>query len=232
MAKAYVPGQVIAWSPSRVNSFTRCPRMFHEESNLKTVPFIQSEPQLYGDRVHKMLDKRIKREAELPVEEKHLEPLVVALEQAPGRLFAEQKMTLNTSLQPTGWFDHDAYCRIVIDVMKINGTHGFMGDWKTGKPKFDSYQLKLNAALGFVFYPSLEQITTAYIWLRTKSMDPAVYNRADLPAMWQELLKEPTRMQDYSRRDYWPATPGDHCGWCGVNKQGRCTSATKKYRGA
>lgn len=232
MAKAvYVPGMQIAWSPSRVNTFSKCPRMMHEEANLKTVPFVQSEPQLYGDRVHKMLDKRIKGEGELPVEEKHLEPLVLSILNAPGQTYAEQKMTINNQLQPTGWFSSDAYCRIVIDVMKINGPAGFMGDWKTGKPNFDQYQLKLNAALGFVFYPSLDKITTAYIWLKTKTLDPAKYTRGDLPRMWTELLQIPTAMQEASRRDHWPEKPGKHCGWCGVNKQGRCTSAAEQYRG-
>jgi hypothetical protein len=205
--------------------------MFHEESNLKTIPFIQSEPQLYGDRVHKMLDKRIKKEAPLPVEEQHLEPLVLSIERAPGQTFSEQKMTINGHLAPTGWFSEDAWCRIVIDVMKINGTRGFMGDWKTGRPTFDEYQLKCNAALGFVFYPSLEHITTAYIWLRTKMLDPKEYTRADLPRMWEELLQEPIRMQEHSRRDYWPERPGNHCKWCGVNKQQRCKSASVPYRG-
>jgi len=230
--KAYEPGQVITWSPSRVNTFKKCSRMFHEEANLRTVPFVQSEPQLYGDRVHKMLDKRIKGEAELPIEEKHLEPLVLSLLNAPGRTMAEQKMTINAKFEPTGWFSDDAWCRIIVDVMKINGPHGFMGDWKTGKPNFDQYQLKLNAAIGFIFYPSLEQITTAYIWLKTKTLDPEVYHRSNYNRMWQELLQEPARMQECSNRNHWPERPGKHCGWCGVNKQQRCTSASEKYKGA
>jgi hypothetical protein len=206
--------------------------MFHEEANLRTVPFVQSVQQLEGDKVHKMLDKRLKHEAGLPVEYVHLEELVIPIERAPGRTMAEQKMTINAHFKPTGWFSDDAWCRIIVDVMKINDQRGFMGDWKTGKPNFDQYQLKLNAALGFIFFPSLEQITTAYIWLKTKTLDPETYHRADLPRMWQELLQEPTRMQEYSNRDYWPERPGRHCGWCGVNKQGRCTSASEAYRGA
>lgn len=231
MAKPYVPGQVITWSPSRVKTFKKCAKMFHEEANLKTVPFVQSEMQLYGDRVHKALDKRIKGEAALPVEEQHLEPLVLSLLNAPGQTYAEQKMTLNNMLRPTGWFADDAWVRIIIDVMKINGPVGFMGDWKTGRPDFDQYQLKLNAAIGFIFYPSLEQITTAYIWLKTKTLDPETYQRADLSRMWQELLQEPTKMQECSNRNHWPERPGKHCGWCGVNKQGRCAVAAEKYRG-
>lgn len=223
--------KTIAWSYSRINTFKKCPSQFHEEAILRTVPFVQGEAQLYGDYVHKKLDARLKGGV-LPADIVHLEPLVVSIERAPGQLLAEQKLTLNTKLQPCGWFDKDAYVRAIIDVAKINGAVGFMGDWKTGKPNFDNYQLKLFAAFGFIFYPSLQRITTAYIWLKNKTIDPEVYHRKDLMRMWQELLQEPTRMQDYANRDHWPTKPGKHCAWCGVNKQGRCPDASEKYRGA
>jgi hypothetical protein len=222
----------ISWSHSRIDDFKRCARMFYEKNIAKTVPFEQTAPMLEGDRVHKMLDKRIRSNEALSIDYQHLEPLVQSILRAPGQTFAEQKMTINDHLSPTGWFSDDAYCRIIVDVMKINGEMGFMGDWKTGKPKFDDHQLKLFAAVGFEFFPSLVQITTAYIWLKTKMLDPKVYTRADLPRMWEELLVEPTRLQDYANRNYWPERPGNHCKYCGVNKQRRCTSASEPYRGS
>jgi len=223
--------QKIFWSHSRVDQFKKCPRMFHEISILKTVPFVQSEMQLYGDRVHKMLDARLKGTAPLPVEEMHLEPLIVAIERAPGITYSEQKMTINDQLQPTGWFSKDAWCRIIVDVMKLNQTKMFMGDWKTGKPTFDGHQLKLFAAVGFIYFPSVEEITTAYAWLKTKTLDPKKYHRKDTPTMWAELLQEPARMQAAANRGEWMEKPGKHCTWCGVNKQGRCRRAAGPYRG-
>lgn len=223
--------QKISWSHSRIDDFKKCARMFHEKNILKTVPFEQTEPMLEGDRVHKMLDKRIRGDVALPIDYQHLEPLVVSILNAPGQTFAEQKMTINDQLKPTGWFSSDAYCRVIVDVMKIKDTVGFMGDWKTGKPNFDEHQLKLFSAVGFEFFPSLEHITTAYIWLKTRTLDPKIYHRADLPKIWEELLVEPTRLQDYANRDYWPERPGKHCKWCGVNKQRRCKSAAEPYRG-
>jgi hypothetical protein len=207
--------------------------MFNEKSILKTVPFEQTDAMKEGDRVHRLIDARIKGTA-LPPEYVHLEPLVQSVERAPGRTFGEEKMTLNTKLQPCGWFqkgEDPAWVRIIVDVMKINGDRGFMGDWKTGKVKFDEHQLKLFAAVGFIYYPSVNQWTTAYIWLKNKLVDPKVYTRADLPQMWRELLQEPVRLQDYANRNYWPEKPGNHCKWCGVNKQMRCRSASEPYRG-
>lgn len=229
--KPYTPGMVITWSPSRVNTFRKCPRQFYEEALTSNVPFVQGEQQLEGDRVHKMLDKRIKHMADLPVDYQHLEPLVASIERAPGETLGEQKMTINREFKPTGWFADDAWCRIIIDVVKISLPNLFIGDWKTGKPNFDEYQLKLNAAISFIFFPSAERITTAYIWLKTKMLDPKVYTRADLPRMWRELLQEPVRMQQCSNANAWPERPGKHCGWCGVNKQKRCKVAAEPYRG-
>lgn len=224
--------KLMSWSHSRIDDFKRCPRMFFEKNIAKTVPFEQTEVMKEGDRVHKMLDQRIRNTVALPIDYKHLEPLVLSIVNAPGETMAEQRMTLSDKLQPTGWFSDDAYCRVIVDVMKINRDRGFMGDWKTGKIKFDEHQLKLFAATGFLFYPSLTQITTAYIWLKSKALDPKVYRRADLPKMWSELLVEPTRMQDYANRNYWPERPGPSCRYCGVNKQRRCASAAEPYRGS
>lgn len=223
--------QIIAWSHSRIDTFKKCARQFHEVNILKTVPYTPSEPQIYGDYVHKELDKRLKTRNALPADLAHLEGLVVSIENAEGETLSEQKLTLNTKLRPAGWFDKDAYVRVIIDVAKINGSQMFLGDWKTGKIKFGEHQLKLFAATGFIFYPSVEQITTAYIWLRDKIVDPKVYHRDQLQQMWTELLQEPTRLQDYANRNYWPPRPGKHCGWCGVNKQHRCPDAAEKYRG-
>lgn len=222
---------IVSWSPSRVDMHKKCNLMFYEIALLQSVPYVESAQQAEGNRVHAMLDKRIKKEIVLEPAYAHLEPLVASIENAPGQTYSEQKMTINNRFETCGWFDKDAWCRLVVDVMKINGPVGFMGDWKTGKPRFDDYQLKLNAALGFIYYPSLQTITTAYIWLKTKTLDPATYRRADLDQIWAELLQEPTKMQQNLANNTWAARPGWQCSYCGVNKQRRCSSAQGPYRG-
>lgn len=229
--KKYTPGQPIAWSASRVESFQKCPRMFFEQSLTDRIPYAPSEQQTEGNRVHKLLDDRVRNKTALPIEYKHLEPLVQSIENAPGQTFGAQKLALDRKLQPCGWFDDGAWVRVETDISKVNLPNAFVGDWKTGKPTFSEYQLKLYAGVQFLFYQSLEKVTTAYIWLKTKMLDPKVYTRDQLKPIWSDLLQVPMQMQEASQKDSWPERPGRHCGWCGVNKQGRCMAAAEKYRG-
>lgn len=222
---------ILAWSHSRIDTFKKCPKMLWHQAIAKDVPFEQSEQMKWGDRVHKALEYRVRDKVPLSAEMAQYEPIAVSIERAPGNTLCENKITLNVALQPTGWFSPDAYVRVIVDVMKLNGSVGFMGDYKTGKIKFDEAQLKLFAAAGFQAYPHINQWTTAYIWTQDKVIDPAVYKREQLPQLWEELLQEPKRLQEAYVMDHWPPKPGWHCGWCGANKFGKCESASERYKG-
>lgn len=221
---------ILAWSHSRIDAFKKCPKMLKHQID-KDVPFEQSEQMKWGDRVHKALEYRVRDKVPLSGEFAQYESIALAIDRAPGNVFCENKITLDVGLQPTGWFAKDAYVRIIVDVMKINGNVGFMGDYKTGKMKFDEAQLKLFAAGGFQAYPHVDKWTTAYIWTQDKIIDPAVYTRDQLPKLWEELLVQPKRLQEAHVMNHWPAKPGWQCGWCGANKYGKCESASERYKG-
>jgi hypothetical protein len=223
--------KILAWSHSRVDDYKRCPFMMYNKSIAKTVPFVKTKKMKWGDDVHKALEYRVRDNVPLTGEFAQYEPIAAAIAKAPGHVLCENKITLNPALAPTGYFAEDAYVRVIVDVMKINGSVGFMGDYKTGKVKFDKSQLKLFAAVGFKAYPHVEQWTTAYVWTQDKIIDPAVYTRDQLDTMWEELLVVPNEMQKSFVLNHWPTKPGRHCKWCGVNKHGLCPSAAERYEG-
>jgi len=223
--------KIIAWSHSRIEMFKKCPRQFNELQLLKTVKFEQTEAMLEGERQHKMLEDRIGKGTPLPAPYMKLEPICQSVLNAPGQTFTETKLTLNNKLQPTGYFAPDAYVRVIIDVMKKQDKTAWMGDWKSGKPNFDEHQLKLFSAVGFMTYPSLEQITTSYVWLKPGILDSKTYNRAQLPQMWAELLQKPAELQAAYVMNDWKPKPGRHCRWCLVNKIGRCPDAAERFNG-
>ena len=222
---------LLAWSHSRVDDYKRCPKMMWHKAIKKDVPFVKTEQMKWGDRVHKALEYRVRDKVPLTGEFEQYEPIAAAIDRAPGHVLCENKITLNPGLTPTGYFADDAYVRVIVDVMKINGSVGFMGDYKTGKIKFDEAQLKLFAAVGFQAYPEVHKWTTAYIWTKDKIIDPAVYTRDQLPTMWAELLQVPNEMQKSYVLNHWPAKPGFQCKWCGANKLGLCEAAAERYAG-
>lgn len=222
---------LISFSASRVADYKACPKMFYEKNVAKSVPFVKTREMEEGTRVHKVLEYRVRDKVPLIGEDQQYERICQSLEKAAGTTFCELQIALDQRFAPCGWFDKQAYIRVIMDVMKLNGESGFMGDYKTGKPKFDEYQLKLAAAVGFVVYPAVRKWTTAYIWLKSGLMDPATYTREQLPGMWESLLEWPAKMQESSVLNNWRATPGWACGYCPVNKTHTCEVAKGPYRG-
>lgn len=225
---------VIAWSYSRLSDYEKCPFMFFMKSVVpkeQRPKFVKSPQMLEGTRQHKVLEQRVSRNVPVPVGDAKLEPIAVAMINAEGKTFTEVELALDENLQPCGWFDDETYVRAIIDVMKINNSSAFLGDYKTGTPDFDELQLKLNAAVAFQTYPALDKITTAYIWLKTGTIDPAVYHRIQLRALWDELLITPAKIQESQVMDHWKKEPGRWCKFCDVNREGKCDKAKVRFGG-
>ena len=111
-------------------------------------------------------------------------------------------------------------------------TEKFIPTHNTGKMSFDGEQLKLTAAVVFQHYADVNVVASAYLWLKDGVPDVKYYRREDLPRMWEELLQEPAKIQEAYVMDNWPAKPGPgKCGWCTVNKYGKCQEAAERYKG-
>lgn len=175
---------------------------------------------LWGNRVHKALELRIKGEAALPETMVTYEPLVTAIEAKRGIIDAEQKLALNADLEPTGYFAHDTWVRVITDFTVVKGSNAIVGDWKTGKPTPASLQLALCAAVTFAVKPYLEKIVTSFVWLQHGSTTNMIYTKADVPGIWQELLPRVARMKDAIITERFPPKPSGLCReWCPVPKR-------------
>lgn len=223
--------QPIAWSHSRVNTFLDCPKMFYHQNILKDVKYEQGEPQKEGERAHKALELRLTRKVDLPKQYAKYEMLIRAIESLPGITYGERDLALDDQLRPTGYFEKNCYVRVTADVININGNRGIFLDYKNGKVSVDEAQLKLYAAVGFHVFPEIEQWETKYIFLQHDIVTGDTYTRGQLPALWEELLPVPRAIQKAVETNNWPPSPGRKCGWCSVNKAGKCPSADGKYRG-
>ncbi len=217
----------IAWSGSRLNDFGRCPAMFEHKHILKDAPYIESPQMAEGKRQHKAMENRVREGAVLPAEYARLEPLAAAISAIPGETHCELDLALDQYRQPCGYKDWDrAWVRATIDVMKLDGSFAWLGDYKTGSPTFDEFQLKLYAAVVFDTYQQVETVATSYIWLKTRTTDPMVYTRDSLQDIWNEIMVPVTELQEAYLRGVFSATPSKRiCGYCDVNRMGKCQYA-------
>lgn len=201
----------IAWSHSALNSFETCPRRHNLIKVAKKVKEGQSEAMLWGNQVHKHLELRVTDKKPLP---DHLAPydgLIKKFECKPGQLFAEKSMALTVDFKPTTWFAKDVWCRAKIDLHLDEGERVIAIDWKTGKPKPDSDQLKLTAAFIFHHKPYVTKVKTSFIWLGHNRVDNETFTRDQLPEIWNGFLPRIDRWNNAFAQNHWPAKPSGLC---------------------
>lgn len=206
----------LSHSFSSIKMYENCPKRYYHQRIMKEVKDTGSDATLWGERVHKMLEDRLKGAADLPQEVARYEPLCQSMVKLAegGKLLVEEEMTLNAYLRPTGWWAADAWMRSKIDVLILKGKTAAMFDWKTGKRRPDPSQLELFALQVFAHCPEVEEIKTSFVWLQDMSMDHETYTRSMSTDLWETLLKKISRIEKSLESETWPAKPSGLCKFC------------------
>jgi hypothetical protein len=170
-----------------------------------------------GKEVHKAMELRSAFKTPLPAPMAQYERYGVIVDQARERgmeVKVEQRVGLTRAMTPTGFFDGDVWCRIVMDLILVGEKVAMIGDWKTGKMKYDDpTQLQLFAGAGFALFPAVDTILTKYIWLVEGKETPETYRRdTQHTDIWQQLLPRVAKMEraieneEFKPRSSWKCT--------------------------
>jgi len=206
-----------AWSFSSREMFNTCPRQFHEIRILKSIPYVQNEHALWGERVHKAFEAAMLHGTPLPHGMEMWQRVAGQFGGLTGEVSAEQRMAIDANFQPTEYFAKNVWCRGDVDALWVNGKVAKAVDWKTGKRKPNSDQLALMALLVFHHHPEIEEVRTMFVWLKTYEQDRKTYYRKDIGKMWEPFLHDVKRMMLAHEKDEWiPKTSGLCNGWCQV----------------
>jgi CRISPR/Cas system-associated exonuclease Cas4 (RecB family) len=209
----------IPWSYSSLQQYETCPRRFKLTRIEKKVKEPMSESMTWGNEVHKALELALKGTNGLTPKFVTFQPLVDKLRAAPGEKEAERNFALTSAFTPTDYWAKDAWVRGKADVTITNGTTGFLFDYKTGKPKEDSDQLNLFAAVLFAEKPYLQKVHTGYIWVAHDKIDQAVITKDQVPIIWQGFVPRVQRMVRSVETGDFPPRPSGLCkAWCPVGK--------------
>lgn len=208
-----------AWSYSSLTAFETCPHRYKLTRITKEVVEPEGEAQRWGNYVHKAFEDRVNEGTPLPETLSLHEGMIDKLLSAPGTTLGEQELAVTAAYKPTGWWDKDAWCRGIVDLVKINGSKAVALDWKTGKRKFDSTQMKLFAALVFSHHPEVEQISTGFVWMKNSAIDKELFTREQIPDIWKEFIPRVRRLELAFEHERWPKKPSGLCrSWCPVGK--------------
>jgi hypothetical protein len=190
----------------------------------KVVKDKDSAASLWGKRVHEALNNYYTKDTPLPETIVQFQPIVDKIKGRAGKRYGEQQMALDSEFRPSSWFAKTTWVRGIMDVgLKTeDGSRMFIGDYKTGNYKPENTQLKLFAAMGFAHFPTVERITTAFLWLKTKQTTSESYTREQIPELWGEFLPRVRRIEIALEQDRWPPKPSGLCkAWCIVGRD-RC----------
>lgn len=208
------------WSYSALTAFETCPRRFELTRVSKKVFEPQTEATLWGNKVHKALELYAKGSEGLPQEFEKYGRYVKKILAYEGKRVVEERVALNKNLRPTKWMAKDVWVRGVIDIGVVGSERAYLLDWKTGKRKPDSDQLKLFAALAFASYPWIDSVVTGFIWLKENKFDKELFTRDQLPEIWSEFLPRLSRVAAAYDSDKWTPKPSGLCrSWCPVGKK-------------
>jgi hypothetical protein len=140
------------------------------------------------------------------------------MESLGGTILAEQEIAVSKNLKPCEFGSDDMWIRAIIDVLVLKGNKAYMFDWKTGKRRLGSFQLKLCACLIFRHYPEIEEVEACYVWLKENQIDRENYKRKDEVDIWKDVLLRIKRIEQAVSKDVWPAKPSGLCRFCPAKK--------------
>ena len=220
--------KTIAWSWSRLSDFEQCPRKFQGRYITKDFPKPDFDAPHFvkGRAAHKLLEDHFKGEGELhgTVTENGLDfsfdfrflSKISDEIKKHRRVFPELQVTFDVRMNEISWFDKKAWCRVIFDLLIIIGDYAVIIDWKTGKVKEYSDQLKLFAGAVMTKYPNIKKVLTCYVWVDHPKQPPvwAEYTDKDREHIWQEFGDRSELIQLANESGNWPAKKNIFCKWC------------------
>jgi len=207
----------LSHSYSAIKQFENCPQRYYRQRIRKDIKDEGGVASKHGERIHEMLERRLKDNEDLPQEAAHYEALCKGVEKLAqgGELHIEKELVLNANHEPTGWWSDDAWLRSKLDVLVIKGSDAVVMDWKTGKRKPDFFQMEIFAGQVLKHFPDIQRVKTTLVWLKDMKMDHETYKRrTDTQGIWGGILMATSRIEQALYFDNWPARPSGLCGYC------------------
>lgn len=203
------------WSFSKIKAFEQCPRQFYHEKVLKEFPQKETAAMLYGTQYHEAAEFYIRDGTPLPERFAFSQKTLDRLNAMEGEKICEHEMGITENLQPCGFKDDDVWWRGISDltVLNLDKADSRVIDYKTGKSAryADKGQLELMAMALFIHEPAVNRVKAALMFVISKEFVPAVYNRSQVPELWDKWMKKFSRMESAFKTDTWNAKPSGLC---------------------
>jgi len=217
-----MPDTIPPWSWTSYSAFQTCPKRYQLTRVTKEVVEPETEVLRWGKTVHKALEDRVKDGTPLPDGMQQWEKYArwACTLKNTAQVATEKQIALDKTLSPVDYWDKSAWVRGVFDLSFVGHKLAGIWDWKTGKVRDGSDQLKLFAGFAFALYPDITEVKTGYVWLNHMKMTGGTYYREDINALWNTFKPTVERITLAYENDEWPTRPSGLCAkWCPVPRR-------------
>jgi hypothetical protein len=201
-----------------LSAFDNCPwkgfRMYIAKDLAKT----NDSKRDWGNTLHKAFSMYITRGRALPREAIKYAPTLAPLQaQKP---FTELPLAVRRDGSPCGFFDDGVFVRGYGDVVMLRGPMALILDFKSGKKREDSAELRLHSMMLRAAHPELERVLGQYIWLQHVDMGLSPMGQqhdvSDTVATWAYVEQAMDEIEHMLTNNHFPKQPNPLCGWCPV----------------
>jgi len=185
------------WSHSALKMFKNCPRQYYELRVRKSYPKDNTEKMLYGKELHAAAEAYI-RDPHRPIDPRFafLQPIINAMLTKKGRRRAELELAVTRDLVPCAWDSQHVWCMGIVDLAIVDGPLAWVVDWKTGNEKYpERDQLTLMSLLIFAFYPEVEVVNSALIYVLSNSVIKHKVRREEATGLWWKFREDVARIE-------------------------------------
>jgi len=210
-----------AWSYSSIKTFEQCPKKYFHLKIAKDVKDEPGEAAEYGTAVHLAAEEFIRDGKPIPEKFAFMRPIVEPLAAKQGEKHTELRLGVaktDTGFAPTTFFAKDVWYRGIVDLLIVDGTKGWMIDYKTGKnAKYaDMKQLDLMAGALFIKHPELETIKSGLAYVVSQEFPKKTHKREHLDKYMSVFDDQLYSLDAAMENGVFNPKSGPLCGWCPV----------------
>lgn len=202
---------------SSISMFENCPMRFYRQRVLRDVVDVGGPAANEGLAVHRALEERLKNKKPLEDLEMRVqyESICTAIEGLAETLHTESAIAITKDLKPVPFDSREAFLRGILDlVIRTSNGKYIILDWKTGKYRPGSWQLKLSALLYMCNNDAVKEVSTGYVWLKSNKIERSKFTRDELPALIKDVFTKAYDVQRAVDSKKFPYRPGPLCRFC------------------
>ena len=205
---------MITYSYSSLKTYEQCPQKF-KFGRIDKLPEPSGEAAERGKTLHSAIEANVKGESDiLPPEIEHVRPSINELKTMGA--IAEKEFAIDLDWKPVAFFDKKARFRGIIDIYAKNGEKAIVLDWKSGKVRNYSDQVRVYAAVSFALDDELQLVkpVIAFIDQKKEQEYPSI-PREVYPSIRADVER---RMSAIDNDSVYAPNPGFLCKWCHYRK--------------